>query len=195
MITHLKLESPKAWLLVVLLSLGPLLAGCMPGTIETVAGTAFIWEQKQDYKHKNEVDRAVDKYVRDHAESPCKYDEDRVMTSAVEILKKYRLTGLEEVYKRLEGIYEDESQPDNVRAGALYNMAVLQSRRHAPKKILARELFKQLYIEFPNEYRCIFKATEWRDSMIEQQLLLPGETVESFLREAAEDIEKRKGVQ
>lgn len=164
----------------------------MPGTIATGVGTGFVYEQKQDHKHRHEVERAVDQYVEDHANSPCTHGEDGVMESAAEILKEYRLTGLKEVLNRLDAIYHDEQLPDHIRAGALYNMAVLQSRRKEPNKILAREYFKRLYVEFPDEYRCIFEESDWRDSMIEQQLLLPGETVESFLKEAKEDVERMK---
>lgn len=171
------------------LALAGMVAGCMPGTIATGVGTGFVYEQKQDHKHRHEVDRAVDQYVQDHASSPCQHGEDRVMESATEILREYRLTGVKEVLSRLERIYKDDSQPDQVRAGALYNMAVLESRRKEPNKVRAREYFKRLYVEFPNEYRCIFAESDWRDSMIEQQLLLPGETVESFLRDAREDVE------
>ena len=171
------------------LALAGMVAGCMPGTIATGVGTGFVYEQKQDHKHRHEVERAVDQYVQDHASSPCRHGEDRVMESATEILREYRLTGVNEVLSRLERIYKDDSQPDQVRAGALYNMAVLESRRKEPNKVWAREYFKRLYVEFPNEYRCIFAESDWRDSMIEQQLLLPGETVESFLRDAREDVE------
>lgn len=168
------------------------LSGCMPGTIETAVGTGFVYEQKQDHKHRHEVERAVDEYLADHANSPCTHGEDQVMESAVEILKEYRLSGFNEVIGRLETIYHDENQPDNVRAGALYNMAVLQSRRKQPNKTLAREYFKKLYVEFPDDYRCIFEESDWRDAMIQQQLLLPGETVESFLEDARKDIEERQ---
>ncbi|RCW63481.1 hypothetical protein DET61_11833 [Marinobacter nauticus] len=186
-------QSLKAVWLAGAIALGAgLVGGCMPGTIATGVGTGFVYEQKQDHKHRHEVERAVDQYVEDHANSPCRHGEDRVMESAAEILKEYRLTGLKEVLGRLDKIYQDESQPDHIRAGALYNMAVLQSRRKEPNKVLAREYFKRLYVEFPNEYRCIFEESDWRDSMIEQQLLLPGETVESFLRDAKADVERMK---
>ncbi|WP_029653524.1 hypothetical protein [Marinobacter daepoensis] len=184
----------KALLLAGTIAAGTTLAsGCMPGTIATGVGTGFVYEQKQDHKHRHDVERAVDQYIEDHANSPCKHGEDRVMESAAEILKEYRLTGLNEVLGRLEKIYLDETQPDGIRAGALYNMAVLQSRRKEPDKVLAREYFKRLYVEFPNDYRCIFEESDWRDSMIEQQLLLPGETVESFLRDAQQDVEQMEG--
>lgn len=168
------------------------MSGCMPGTIETAVGTGFVYQQEQKYAHQHEVERAVDLYIADHAESPCKNGEDRVLESAVEILKRYRLSGYDEVMGRLDTIYGDPAQPDGVRAAALYNMAVLNSRKLDPNKARAREYFKRLYVEFPNHYRCIFDDSDWRDSMIEQQLLMPGETVESFLENAREDIEKRQ---
>ena len=44
----------------------------------------------------------------------------------------------------------------------------------------------------PDHYRCIFADTEWRNAMIEKQLLYPGETVASFLQDAQEDVQKRQ---
>lgn len=169
------------------------MAGCMPGTIETAVGTGFVYEQKQNYAHQHDVEKAVDAYIKDHADSPCENGEDRVIDSAVEIIKKYRLTGFDEVLGRLETIYKDQSQPDAVRAAALYNMAILHSRRdEGADRVIAREYFKRLYVEFPNHYRCIFEDSAWRDRMIEKQLLLPGETVESFLEEARKEVEARQ---
>lgn len=182
----------KAPLAAVFTVLSLALAGCMPGTVATTVGTGYVYEQKQDHKYKHDVDRAVDSYLNDHAKSPCRHGEDQVMESAVDIIKEHRLTGVNEVINRLDSIYQDKSQPDNVRAGALYNMAVLESRRRAPNKARARDHFKQLYVEFPNEYRCIFEESDWRDAMIEKQLLLPGETVDSFLEDAQRDIERRQ---
>ena len=164
------------------------LSGCMPGTIETVVGTSVVYEQKQKHVHQREVERAVDRYIADHARSPCENGEDRVLESAVEILKQYRLTGYQQVMERLEAIYRDPAQKEAVRAAALYNMAVLNSRKLEPDKALAREYFKRLYVEFPDHYRCIFEETPWRDAMIEQQLLLPGETVDSFLESARKEV-------
>ncbi|WP_372965361.1 hypothetical protein [Marinobacter sp.] len=168
------------------------LSGCLPGTIATTVGTGYVYEQKQDHKYKHDVERAVDQYLIDHANSPCKNGEERVMESAIEIIKEHRLTGVDDVIDRLTSIYNDDSQPDNIRAGALYNIAVLESRRQSPNKARARDNFKQLYVEFPNEYRCIFEESEWRNQMIEQQLLLPGETVDSFLEDALRDVERRQ---
>lgn len=169
-----------------------LLTGCMTGTIPTVVGTGVVYEQKQKYEHQHEVERAVDRYIADHADSPCTQGEDRVLEPAVEILKNYRATGYGEVMDRLGAIYQDESQEEGVRAAALYNMAVLNSRKREPNKALAREYFKRLYVEFPNQYRCIFDESEWRDNMIEEQLLTPGETVESFLEDARKDAQRRQ---
>lgn len=169
-----------------------MLAGCMPGTIATTVGTGYVYEQKQDQKYKHDVERAVDQYQQDHANSPCQHGEDRIMEPAIKIIKEHRLTGVNEVIERLDTIYNDHSLPDNVRAGALYNMAVLESRRKHPNKGKARDYFKQLYAEFPNEYRCIFVESDWRDRMIEKQLLLPGETVDSFLEDARRDAERRR---
>ncbi|WP_246166773.1 hypothetical protein [Marinobacter salinexigens] len=168
------------------------LTACMPGTIETAVGTGIILEQESKYDHQHKVERAVDLYIADHADSPCTSGEDRVLDSAVEIIKDYRLSGFDEVMERLEAIYRDETQADSVRAAALYNMAVLHSRNEPPNKARAREYFKRLYIEFPDHYRCIFEESEWRDSMIRKQLLLPGETVESFLEDAEQDIGRRQ---
>lgn len=180
---------PAALLAKTLFLLAPwFLSGCMPGTIETVVGTSVVYEQKQKYAHQREVERAVDRYIADHARSPCENGEDRVLESAVEILKQYRLTGYQEVMERLGDIYRDPGQEEGVRAAALYNMAVLNSRKLEPDKALAREYFKRLYVEFPDHYRCIFEETPWRDAMIEQQLLLPGETVDSFLESARKEI-------
>jgi hypothetical protein len=167
-------------------------SACMPGTVETAVGTGFIYDQKQNYAHQHEVERAVDRYVADHANSPCTRGEDRVVESGVEVLKRYRLSGFDEVIERLDTIYNDPGQPNNVRAAALYNMAVLYSRKLEPNKARAREYFKRLYVEFPNQYRCIFEDSEWRDSMIKQQLLMPGETVESFLEDAERDVKQRE---
>ncbi len=183
---------PKAPLVAALTVLSLAMTGCMPGTVATTVGTGYVYEQKQDHKYKHDVERAVDNYLEDHANSPCTQGEDRVMASAIEIIKEHRLTGVNEVINRLDTIYRDQTQPDNVRAGALYNMAVLESRRKMPNKARARDHFKQLYVEFPNEYRCIFEESEWRDAMIEKQLLLPGETVDSFLEDAIKDIEQRQ---
>ncbi|HTN34957.1 MAG TPA: hypothetical protein VL091_13195 [Marinobacter sp.] len=166
--------------------------GCMPGTIETVVGTGYVYDQKRSHEYKNDVDRAVGKYIADHANSPCTNGEDRVIESGVDVIKNFRLSGFDEVIERLNAIYSDSEQPDNVRAAALYNMAILNSRKLEPNKARAREYFKQLYVEFPDQYRCVFEASEWRDSMIEQQLLMPGETVESFLEDAQKDVERRK---
>lgn len=149
-----------------------LISGCMPGTIETAVGTGIIYEQKQRYAY------------------PCRNGEDRVIDSAVEIIKTYRLSGFNEVLERLDTLYRDPAQPEGVRAAALYNMAVLHSRRGGENTVLAREYFKRLYVEFPNHYRCIFADTEWRDAMIRKQLLLPGETVEEFLEDARRDVER-----
>lgn len=168
------------------------LTACMPGTIETAVGTGIVLEQERKYEYQHNVERAVDLYIADHADSPCTNGEDRVLDSAVEIIKKYRLSGFKEVVERLETIYRDPQQTDSVRAAALYNMAVLHSRNEPPNKARAREYFKRLYIEFPDHYRCIFEESEWRDLMIEKQLLLPGETVESFLEDAERDIEQRQ---
>ncbi|HLV77020.1 MAG TPA: hypothetical protein VKY53_03710 [Marinobacter sp.] len=171
---------------------GGITSGCMTGTIATGVGTGLVYDQKQDHEHRHEVERKVDRYLQDHASSPCQHGEDRILASATEILKEHRLTGMNEVLSRLERIYRDEEQPDRIRAGALYNMAVLESRREDPNKARARDYFKRLYVEFPNEYRCIFEESEWRDGMIEQQLLLPGETVESFLEDARRDVERMR---
>lgn len=170
-----------------------LLGACvpLPGTVATAVGTGTVIEQKSKYEHQHEVERAVDAYIADHADSPCTNGEDEVVGAAVEILKRHRLTGYDEVMDRLNDIYADESQADNVRAAALYNMAVLNSRKLEPNRAQAREYFKRLYMEYPDEYRCIFAESEWRDSMIEQQLLMPGETVESFLEDARKDVESR----
>ncbi|MFV8572539.1 hypothetical protein ACNQ6O_15150 [Marinobacter sp. SBS5] len=165
--------------------------GCMPGTIATTVGTGYVYEQKQDQKYKHNVERAVDQYQQDHAGSPCQHGEDRIMEPAIKIIKEHRLTGVNEVIERLDTIYKNESLSENVRAGALYNIAVLESRRKYPNKAKARDRFKQLYAEFPNEYRCIFEKSEWRDEMIKKQLLLPGETVDSFLKDARRDAERR----
>ncbi|QSP96563.1 hypothetical protein LPB19_12130 [Marinobacter salinisoli] len=164
----------------------------MPGTLATAVGTGTVVEQKNKYEYQHEVERAVDRYIADHANSPCTNGEDEVIGSAVEILKRHRLTGYGEVMDRLNGIYSDPTQKESVRAAALYNMAVLNSRKLEPNRAQAREYFKQLYVEFPDQYRCIFAESEWRDTMIEQQLLLPGETVESFLEDAKKDIQKRQ---
>ncbi|RMJ06358.1 hypothetical protein DOQ08_01045 [Marinobacter litoralis] len=169
-----------------------MLAGCMPGTIATTVGTGYVYEQKQDQKYKHDVERAVDQYQQDHADSPCQHGEDRIMEPAIKIIKEHRLTGVHEVLERLDTIYKDSTQPDNVRAGALYNMAVLESRRKSPNKAKARDHFKQLYAQFPSEYRCIFEESEWRNQMIQKQLLLPGETVDSFLENARRDAERRR---
>ncbi len=169
-----------------------MLAGCMPGTIATTVGTGYVYEQKQDQKYKHDVERAVDQYQQDHANSPCQHGEDRIMEPAIKIIKEHRLTGIKEVIERLDTIYKDQTLSDQVRAGALYNMAVLESRRKSPNKAKARDHFKQLYAQFPGEYRCIFEESEWRDQMIEKQLLLPGETVDSFLEDARRDAERRR---
>jgi hypothetical protein len=188
---HATLQRRIQHLLFPLLVAGTLSA-CMPGTVETAVGTGFVYSEKQNYAHQHEVERAVDRYIADHANSPCAHGEDRVMESGVEILKRYRLSGFDEVIDRLNTIYKDPDQPRNVRAAALYNMAVLNSRKLEPNKPRAREYFKRLYVEFPNQYRCIFEESEWRDSMIRQQLLLPGETVESFLEDAEKDVRQRE---
>jgi hypothetical protein len=164
----------------------------MTGTIETVVGTGIVYDQKRSYEYQHDVERAVDRYIEDHANSPCSNGEDRVIDSGVEVIKRYRLSGFNEVIERLDTIYNDKEQPENVRAAALYNMAVLNSRKLEPNKPKAREYFKRLYIEFPDHYRCVFEDSQWRDAMIEQQLLMPGETVESFLKDAKKDIEQRK---
>ncbi|WP_262492519.1 hypothetical protein [Marinobacter sp. AL4B] len=169
-----------------------MLAGCMPGTIATTVGTGYVYEQKQDQEYKHGVERAVDQYQRDHANSPCQHGEDRIMEPAIRIIKDHRLTGVNEVIERLDTIYQDQALPDNVRAGALYNIAVLESRRKPPSRAKARDHFKQLYTEFPNEYRCIFEESQWRDEMIKKQLLLPGETVDSFLEDARREAERRR---
>lgn len=168
------------------------LSACMPGTIETAVGTGIVLEQERKYEYQHNVERAVDLYIADHADSPCTNGEDRVLDSAVDIIKEYRLSGFKEVMERLETIYRDPTQADSVRAAALYNMAVLHSRNDPPNKARAREYFKRLYVEFPDHYRCIFDESEWRDSMIKKQLLLPGETVESFLEDAQRDVERRQ---
>jgi len=168
-------------------------AGCapLPGTITTIVGTGTVYTQGQKHKYQREVGKAVDRYIADHAESPCAHGEDKVLESAVDVLKRHNLSGYEEVMARLEVIYQDSAQEQGVRAAALYNMAILNSRKLEPNKPRAREYLKRLYIEFPNHYRCIFDESAWRDSMIEQQLLYPGETVESFLEDAERDIERR----
>jgi len=168
-------------------------AGCapLPGTITTVVGTGTVYSQEQKHKYQREVGKAVDRYIADHAESPCAHNEDKVLESAVDVLKRHHLSGYEEVMARLEVIYQDPAQEESVRAAALYNMAVLNSRKLEPNKPRAREYFERLYIEYPNHYRCIFEASAWRDSMIEQQLLYPGETVESFLEDAKKDVQRR----
>ncbi|WP_305895285.1 hypothetical protein [Marinobacter sp. MDS2] len=169
-----------------------MLTGCMPGTIATTVGTGYVYEQKQDQKYKHDVERAVDQYQQDHANSPCQHGEDRVMEPAIKIIKEHRLTGMNEVIERLGTIYQDQTLADNVRAGALYNIAVLESRRKPANKAKARDHYKQLYAEFPNEYRCIFEESQWRDEMIKKQLLLPGESVDSFLEDARRDAERRR---
>ena len=178
------------FILPIVFSMFSIISGCMPGTIETAVGTGIIYEQKQRYAYQHEVEAKVDEYIRDHADSPCRNGEDRVIDSAVEIIKTYRLSGFNEVLERLDTLYRDPAQPEGVRAAALYNMAVLHSRRGGENTVLAREYFKRLYVEFPNHYRCIFADTEWRDAMIRKQLLLPGETVEEFLEDARRDVER-----
>lgn len=177
--------------LLLLISLG----GCMPGTIATTVGTGVVIEEKKRYEHMHKVEAAVADYVRDHAESPCQNGEDRVMDSAVEIIEKHRLTGFNEVMDRLNDIYQSTEQPEQVRAAALYNMAVLHSRKGGMNKVYARESFKQLYVEFPDHYRCIFAETEWRDTMIQKQLLYPGESLEQFIKDAERDIQRRQSAE
>lgn len=166
--------------------------GCVPGTIETVAGTGFIYDQKKSREYQHDVERIADRYIADHAKSPCSHGEDKVIESGVDAIKRYRLSGFDDVIERLDTIYSNPEQPEDIRAGALYYMAVLNSRKIEPNKARAREYFKQLYVEFPDQYQCVFEESEWRDSMIEQQLLMPGETVDSFLKDAKRDVERRK---
>lgn len=169
-------------------------SGCapLPGTLTVAAGTGTVYSHEQRMNYENEVDGAVSRYIADHADSPCTHGEDKVMESAVKVLKSHSLTGYSEVIGRLESIYKDDAQKESVRAAALYNMAVLNSRRLEPDKPRAREYFKRLYVEYPDHYRCIFEDTQWRDMMIEKQLLYPGETVQSFLKDAREDVQKRQ---
>jgi hypothetical protein len=190
---NLNVRRPAGAACLVLLSLA-FVSGCapLPGTLTAAAGTGVVYSHEQRMKYEKEVQRSVNRYIADHADSPCTHGEDRVMESAVKVLKNHSLTGYSEVMGRLETIYEDTSHKAGIRAAALYNMAVLQSRKLEPNQPRAREYFKRLYVEFPDHYRCIFADTEWRNSMIEKQLLYPGETVESFLKDAQEDVQKRQ---
>lgn len=184
---------PKPTVVLALLSLA-FASGCapLPGTLTVAAGTGTVYSHEQRMKYEKEVQRSVNRYIEDHADSPCTHGEDKVMESAVKVLKNHSLTGYSEVMRRLESIYDDRSHQQGIRAAALYNMAVLQSRKLEPNKPRAREYFKRLYVEFPDHYRCIFADTEWRNAMIEKQLLYPGETVASFLQDAQEDVQKRQ---
>lgn len=99
------------FILPIVFSMFSLVSGCMPGTIETAVGTGIIYEQKQKYAYQHEVEAKVDEYIRDHADSPCRNGEDRVIDSAVEIIKTYRLSGFNEVLERLDTLYRDPAQP------------------------------------------------------------------------------------
>lgn len=172
------------------------LAGCNPvATLGTAAGTTYATEMKQRQIYQQKVRKLVEEYAREHQDSPCQNGEDRVIQAGVEVLENDRYYGFEEVTERLETIYRDESNSSEVRAGALYYTAVLYTRSpYNSNKVLATNYFLKLYTEFPNQYRCIFEESEWRDKMIRKHLLLPGETMAEFKARMESQLQGRAPV-
>ncbi len=152
-------------LLVVILMFN--LSGCI-GSFSTAAGVTAVVEKKKK-EHQNEVvDFTSSQYLNDHANSPCTNNEDKIMPTLVEYVKDHYLRGVDKAIKRLNTIYMDTSKSDEVRASALYNIAVQNFRREDNNPYLGVNYLKKINDEFPGQYDCIFTDTPWRQHMIEK---------------------------
>ncbi len=162
---------------------GGFIAGCVPGTFESIGTTIYLYEKDLDAQYKGEVQKIVQRYVDDLANTPCENNDVKPVEPVVDLIKDHRYIGIKKVLTMLEEIERDENNSNSVRASSLYYQAVIYAMKRDPNKILATERLKTLHTSYPGEYQCLFQESEWRDKMIEKYLLREGQKVEDYIKQ------------
>lgn len=168
---------------------GWLITGCVPGTVESIGTTIYLYEKDLDAQHKGEVEKIVQRYVDDLANTPCNQNDLKPVEPAVDLIKDHRYTGTKKVLKMLEEIESDNNNRDAVKASSLYYQAVIYAMKKDPNKILATERLKTLHKKYPDEFQCLFQESEWRDQMMEKYLLEEGQKVEDYVQKFKKALE------
>lgn len=155
-----------------------LLSGChMLGLGTTTIGVGALHEELERERFRAKLDNEAQEYLRDHANSPCTNDEDKVMPYLLDYIEaKGRRNGVDKAIKHLNAIYEETANSDDVRAAALYHIAVLYLRRPDNNPYLGVDYLKRIHDEFPGKYDCIFADTPWRQEMI-KKLGIPADAI------------------
>lgn len=152
------------------------LSGCV-GTGLTAASVGSLHMELEKERYQKALSAEAEAYMVDHANSPCTNDEDRIIPEIVEYMEQQgRRKGVQKALDRLQEIYEDTNNNDDVRASALYHMAVIYMRKQPPNHYLGIEALKKINAEFPGKYSCIFEDTPWREQMI-KKLGIPRELI------------------
>lgn len=157
------------------LAVAVVLSACVSGAI-TTANVGVLHYELEKERFKERLGDEAQEYLKDHANSPCTHDEDAIMPELVDFIREKGKKGPDIAIKRLESIADDSTYPDDVRASALYHMAVIQFRRPEPNHYLAIEYLKRINREYPGKYQCIFEDTPWRRHM-EQKLGIPKDMI------------------
>ncbi|ARU54581.1 MAG: hypothetical protein MI864_16065 [Pseudomonadales bacterium] len=163
---------------VLVLALMVALSSCgIIGVASTATGVGVLHTELEKERFSDRLDDAAQAYLKDHANSPCTNDEDKVMPELLVYIKEQgKRHGVDRAIKRLNAIYEDETYSEDVRASALYHIAVIHFRKEYSNPRLGVHYLVKIHDEFPGEYQCIFEDTPWRREMI-KKLHIPEDTL------------------
>ncbi len=139
----------------ILLLLSLALSGCFFSAAVGVTDVAIIERTKQKHEFIHAMEDGYAKYQKDWENSECPRKEYAVSPKIVEYAKSRPPYGLDAAIDMLMDIYNDESQTTDVRAHALYHVAVAYMRRRESNYEIAEDYLKTLRDDFPGTHDCV----------------------------------------
>lgn len=136
------------------------LTGCAGGvatsTTYAAAGgaVAAVRESQEDFQQELADDYA--EYRELFRASRCDPDQYKISKGILEFIWNSPPTedGFSDAQDILQRIYEDESQPRDVRAHALYTIALIEGEKEESDPEKARRYLRQVKDEFPGTHDC-----------------------------------------
>ncbi|TDT41746.1 hypothetical protein DES49_1848 [Halospina denitrificans] len=136
------------------------LQGCagasIAGPTYAAAGTAAAVLHKKRQEFRTNLNRDYNVYKGIFAASECDPEEYQVSPKIMEYLEESapQEDGYAEAQEILVGIYQDETLATNVRAHALYLMALTEAEKENGSREKARAYLRRVKKEFPGTHDC-----------------------------------------
>lgn len=149
-----------------------LLQGCagapLFGSVYGAAGTAAAVLHKKRQEFRANLNRDYNVYKDILAAAECKPKEYEISPEIMEYLENSapQEDGFAEAQDLLIGIYQDETLTTNVRAHALYLMALTEAEKEGGSTEKARAYLRRVKKEFPGTHDCAVEVLLKEGSII-----------------------------